>query len=80
MHLVRIHVKPRSQHGSPSTIDPADPAAVAIRRAHGSTVSPVQVARVQSSIWQYLPFVGKVSHAKTYVSQFCVDFRIRNSI
>ena len=58
MHFVRIHAKPRAQHGSLSTTDQNDPAAVAVRRAHGTSVSST---RLTSPLWRYLPFTRGVS-------------------
>jgi len=65
MHLVRIHVKPRAQHRPSLAIDQTDPAAVAIRHGHGLSISSEQSPRFRSPIWQYLPFIGRVSN--TYI-------------
>jgi hypothetical protein len=65
MHLVRIHAKPRVQHGSLSVPDQADPAAVAIRRAHGLHTSSGPSTRLKNPIWKYLPFADRVSNLKT---------------
>jgi len=65
MHLVRIHVKPRAQHRPSLSIDQADPAAVTIRHGHGLPISSEQSPPFRNPIWQYLPFVGRVSN--TYI-------------
>lgn len=61
MHLVRIHVKPRPQHGPHQPADPTDPTAVNIRRGYELPTRTERVARWSSSIWHYLPFVSQVS-------------------
>ncbi len=62
MHLVRIHVKPRVQHGHPSIIDQADLPAVSLRREYGLPTSSERLPQFKSSLWQLLPFVGRVSN------------------
>lgn len=64
MHLVRIHVKPRPQHGPHLPTDQTDPTAVNIRRGYELPTRSEQVARWSSSIWQHLPFIGQVSLRK----------------
>ncbi len=67
MHLVRIHVKPRAQHGSLSAPDQADPAAVALRHAHGL---PVPSTQLKNPLWKFLPFPHRVSNLIDPTSRF----------
>lgn len=65
MHLVRINVKPRAQHGRSSTTDTTDPAVLALRHSHGLPTPAEKPPQFTSSVWQLLPFAKKVS---TYIN------------
>ena len=61
MHLVRIHVKSRPQHGPHLPPDPNDPTAVAIRRGYELPTKSEPVTRWGSALWRSFPFVSQVS-------------------
>jgi hypothetical protein len=71
MHLVRIKVKSRAQHGPLAPLDQTDPMAVTIRGAHQSpppSPSP-QPSQFRNPVWKLLPFANKVSNIHSYVKQ-----------
>jgi hypothetical protein len=67
MHLVRIKVKPRAQHGTSTPSDQVDPLAVTIRHGHEVPTPSPQPPRFKSPVWKLLPFANKVSNMYLYL-------------
>lgn len=61
MHLVRINVKPRTQHGPSLATDSIDPTTGSIRHGHVVPTTSEITPRFTNPVWQLLPFTNRVS-------------------